>query len=114
MKQVVIDISRKTLEGKAYAVLALVAPGKPTSMEMLTRFKRAVSQWLANTERGKLAWRRAGGDFNYGDFQEEHLTEDIEFLKFLEANGLESAEVKGMEAEDLGEDYDMVIRPEGK
>ena len=111
-----IDVSRRWADESIPAVLVLKAEGTSqsesgmTAAGALARFRRSVSQWLANTKEGKAAWEYSHHDFNYGDFR--LAEEDPSFLRFLEANGLTSANVERMEAEDLGEEWDSTFMPE--
>jgi hypothetical protein len=108
-----IDISRKSNPIDSIPAILVISSTKELEVkDALGRFRRSVSQWLANTEQGKMAWEKSGYTFNYGDF----ITEDVacrkHFLRFLYANGLSKAEVKYFEAEDCGEYWDRVIKPE--
>ena len=113
MKEARINVSRNQRKDNIQAVLVLLAKGKPSETEMLARFRRSVSQWLANTQRGKLAWEDSVHDFNYGDFVSWNVQNDPDFLEFLEANGIYCAKVTQETPLDLGETYDSLFRPEG-
>jgi hypothetical protein len=92
--------------------LVLVAPGKPTPREMLARFRRSVSQWLANCNAGKAAWAASHRSFNYGHFRDGATWKDPDFIRFLQANGLASAKVVGQDSIDLGEEFERPFEPE--
>jgi len=112
--KITIDVSRRWKDDYIAGRLVLTTPSKKmTAKEALTRFRRSVGQWLANTEVGKAAWEDSHRDFNCGDFRENDVAKDPEFRRFLVANGLTSAQVERFEAEDCGAEWDDVMEPEG-
>ena len=114
MPEVRIDVSRNWAADKIPGVLVLRSSYALTARDALARFRRSVSQWLANSEAGKAVWERSANDFNYGDFIHYSVADDPEFLRFLNANGLESAKVERYQAEDCGEHWDHSMTPEGE
>ena len=114
MFKVTIDVSRRWADDYIPATLILRGPKKLTPKEALARFKRSVGQWLANSTTGKRAWVNSYKDFNYGDFSQECVADDKNFVKFLVANGLYSAVVEKPKVEDCDEHYDVVMLPEGE
>lgn len=107
-----IDVSRNWREETIPAILVLKSTSDLDAKQALARFKRSVSQWLANTPRGKSIWASNRQDFNYGDFRENDVGVDPSFIEFLNANGIQSAVVDRFEAETCGETWDTTIHPE--
>ena len=118
MAEFKIDVSRRGFAENSIPAMLVLNTFEPTvrmdARGALARFRRAVSQWLANSEAGKASWRAAGGDFNYGDFREDDVATDPDFIRFAQANGLESVSVERFTAEDLGEDWDSTFEREGE
>jgi hypothetical protein len=113
MNSVQIDVSRNWAEDRIPAILVIESAEAIVPKDALARFRRAVSQWLANTGKGKEAWEDSVHDFNYGDFRMHDVAKDADFIRFLRANGLESARVERYAASDCGEHWDHSISPEG-
>ncbi len=115
MHIVEIDVSRKGVPRDQIinARLIIACSQEMTSQEALKRFRRATSQWLANTQDGKAAWAESVHDFNYGDFSMGDVEKDDDFIQFMMANGLLGAHVEQIVTEDCGETWDSVIKPEG-
>ena len=113
MFKVTIDVSRRWADDYIQATLIIRGSRKLTPKEALARFKRSVGQWLANSTTGKRAWVNSHKDFNYGDYLQEDVARDKDFVKFLVANGLYSAVVEMAKVEDCDEYYDVVMLPEG-
>ena len=110
MFTVSIDISRNWEDCKISAQLVLRSHLEMSAEQALYRFRRSVSQWLANTEAGKSAWERSNKVFNYGDILAEGFGTVI---PFLQANGLDSAEIIRLDIADCGESWDSSFIPEG-
>ena len=107
-----IDVSRRNHDVLRDAVLVIRSREKLMPRDALSRFRRSVSQWLANTDEGKKSWEASGHGFNYGDYEADRVANCASFNKILNANGLEKAVVK-TEAEDCGESWDSTFIPEG-
>ncbi len=112
MNRVQIDVSRNWADDRIPAMLVIESHEKLAPRDALSRFRRSVSQWLANTEEGKRAWEASRQDFNYGDFLQEGVNAHDNFKAILNANGLHNAWVERLEAEDCCTYWDDTIFPE--
>ena len=110
MFTVSIDISRNWDDDKIPAQLVLRSRSEMSAKKALCCFRRSVSQWLANTKEGKSAWEWSHHNFNYGDLLEEGFGTVI---PFLQANGLDSAEIVRLDVADCDESWDSTFIPEG-
>ena len=108
-----IDVSRRWADDLIPAILVVQSHERLAPRDALSRFRRSVSQWLANTDEGRKSWEASSHDFNYGDFRQDGVAGDKGFLRLLRANGLLAAKVERMEAIDCDEAWDSTFEPEG-
>jgi len=94
------------------AVLVLTSRDKLSPGDALSRFRRSVSIWLAESDTGRAAWMKNDCAFSYREFYDLDVSKDPEFRRILVVNGLTSAVGRMSEAVRLDERWDQVFEPE--
>jgi len=73
------------------------------------RFRRAITRWLIETDRGRDAWSWSHQDFNIGDALMFDIEADAAFLALAEAEGLLAVAVQSLNIDTEWRDYDLVL-----
>lgn len=72
----------------AVLTISTEGPAATTHEEAFDRFKKAVSDWLRETEAGHSAWERSVQNFNIADFISDVDRSAPEFVERLERHGV--------------------------